>query len=208
MSPIEVLNPRSPSTAARRAAMLALAALMSACVTPKAPPPPPPAPVVAPPVVKCDPARTPEDLAASHLLATQERLSALNTADLAAEANKPADPAATTEQVMDQVLALSMTRTLGDLARAQGLLDQLLHNNAPQADPWRRIARLLAYRFAEQKRGEDLAERNAQQLRDSQRDAQRKLDQLNDKLEALKAIERSLNTRPGATPPAASRPNP
>jgi hypothetical protein len=213
MSPIDVLNPSGTRTTARRAVtalagLTTAAALLAACVSPKPPPPPPPAPVVVAPEVKCDPARTPEDLAASHLLASQERLSALNTADLAGEANKPADAQATIEQTMDQSLALSMTRTAGDLARAQGLLDQVLHNNAPQADPWRRSARLLAYRLAEQKRAEDLAERNAQQLRDAQRDGQRKLDQLNDKLEALKAIERSLNTRPGVTPPAASRPNP
>ncbi len=208
MSPIDVLNPGETRQTPRHAAMasaLALAALLAACVSPKAPPAPPPAPVVVAPVVKCDPPRTPEDLAANHLLASQDRLSALNTADLAAEASKPADASTTTEQTMDQALALSMTHMPGDLARAQGLLDQVLHNNAPQADPWRRLARLLSYRLAEQKRAEDLAERNAQQLRDAQRDARTKLDQLNDKLEALKAIERSLNTRQS---PAASAPKP
>ena len=111
---------------------------------------------------------------------------------------------------MDQALALSMTRTPGDLARAQGLLDQVLHNNTPEADPWRGLARLLTYRLGEQRRAEDQAEHTAQQLRDAQRDSQRKLDQLNDKLEALKAIERRLNTRPGAPPsaPSPSRPGP
>ena len=106
---------------------------------------------------------------------------------------------------MDQALALSMTHNPGDLARAQALLDQVLHNNAPQADPWRSLARLLAYRLGEQKRSEDAAERGAQQLRDAQRDNQRKLDDVNSKLEALKAIERSLNTR---QLPAASAPKP
>ena len=42
-------------------------------------------------------------------------------------------------------------------------------------------------------------------LRDAQRDNQRKLDDANAKLEALKAIERSLNTRQA---PAASSPKP
>ena len=80
---------------------------------------------------------------------------------------------------MDQALALSMTKNAGDLARAQALLDQVLHNNTPQADPWRSLARLLAYRLGEQKRAEDAAERSAQQLRDAQRDNQRKLDDVN-----------------------------
>ena len=195
MSTIEV--PPAPTRAAPRAALAALfaAAAVAGCVAPKPLPPPPPPPVVVAPVVKCDPPREAQDLATRHLLATEDRFSALNTADLTAEAARSID-GATLEQQMDQALALSMTHNPGDLARAQGLLDQVLHNNAPQADPWRRSARLLAYRLGEQKRAEDLAERNAQALRDAQRDAQRKLDQLNDKLEALKAIERNLNTRP------------
>jgi hypothetical protein len=100
---------------------------------------------------------------------------------------------------------LSMTHGPGDLGRALTLLDQVLHNNAPEADPWRSLARLLAYRLGEQKRAEDAVERAAQQLRDAQRDNQRKLDDANSKLEALKAIERSLNTRQ-APPASAPRP--
>jgi hypothetical protein len=218
MSTTEILNPppapRPHETRARAlqaATALALAVLVAGCgITPKAPPPPPPAPVVVAPVVQCDPPREAQDLAARHLLASQERLSALNTADLAQEANRAVDAAAV-EATMDQALALSMTHTPGDLARSQALVDQVLHNNAPQADPWRQLARLMAYRLGEQKRAEDQVDRTNQQLRDAQRDNQRKLDQLNDKLEALKAIERSLNTRPGSVPPSApagaSRPN-
>ena len=81
----------------------------------------------------------------------------------------------------------------------------MLRNNTPQADPWRALARLLAYRLGEQKRAEDAAERSAQQLRDAQRDNQRRLDDANAKIDALKAIERNLNTRQA---PAASSPKP
>ena len=195
-----------PTPLARAAGLIAVFAALglAGCVTPPppAPPPPPPPP---PPVVKaCEPPREAQDLAARHLLATEDRFSALNTADLTAEAARNVE-GATIEQQMDQALALSMTHTPGDLVRAQALLDQVLHNNAPQADPWRSLARLLAYRLGEQKRAEDAAERNAQQLRDAQRDNQRKLDDVNSKLEALKAIERSLNTRQS---PAASAPKP
>jgi len=198
MSAIEV-----PSKSTRAGLAAAFAALsLAGCVTPKPPPPPPPPPpVVVAPVVKCDPARNAQDLAARHLLATEDRYSALNTADLAAEASRPLE-GASLEQQMDQALAMSMTHNPGDLARAQGVLDQVLHNNTPQADAWRSLARLLAYRLGEQKRAEDAVERSAQQLRDAQRDNQRKLDDANAKLEALKAIERSLNTR--QTSPASS----
>jgi hypothetical protein len=191
----------APSPSPRRAPLLAgVAALwLAGCAAPKPVPPPPPPPVVVAPVVKCDPPREPQDLAARHLLATEDRLSSLNTADLTTEASRNADPASI-EATMDQALALSMTHNPGDLARAQGLVDQVLHNNAPQADPWRALARLLAYRLGEQKRAEDQTDRVSQQMRDAQRDSQRKLDQLNDKLEALKAIERSLNTRSAPVP--------
>jgi cell division septum initiation protein DivIVA len=56
-------------------------------------------------------------------------------------------------------------------------------------------------RYADQRRLEDQVERQAQQMRDNQRDNQRRVDQLNEKLEALKAIERSIGSR---TPPASA----
>ena len=196
-------SPPQPARAALGLVAMLAALCLAGCVTPKpAPPPPPPPPP--PPAVKCDPPLEAQDVAARHLLATEDRLSALNTADLTAEASRPLE-GASIEQQMDQALALSMTHAAGDLGRAQALLDQVLHNNTPQADPWRSLARLLAYRLGEQRRAEEAAERNAQQLRDAQRDNQRKLDDVNSKLEALKAIERSLNTRQA---PAASSPKP
>jgi len=194
--------PSKPTRAGLAAAFAALC--LAGCATPPPPPPPPPPPVVVAPVVKCDPARDAQDLAARHLLASEDRYSALNTADLTAEAARSIE-GATIEQQMDQALALSMTHAPGDLGRAQALLDQVLHNNSPQADPWRSLARLLAYRLAEQKRAEDAVERTAQQMRDAQRENQRKLDEVNAKLEALKAIERSLNTRQSA-PASSPRP--
>ncbi len=182
----------------RAAAAGALALALAACASHE-PPPPAPAPIVVAPIVHCDPPRDPQDVAARHFLATQDRLSTLNSADLAQEANHPIDPTSI-EAAMDQALALSMTHAPGDIARAQAVLDQVLHNNTPQADPFRSLARLLAYRLGEQRRAEETAERANLQLRDQQRDSQKKLDALNDKLEALKAIERNLNTRPGAKP--------
>jgi hypothetical protein len=182
----------------RAAAAGALVLALAACAN-REPPPPAPAPIVVAPIVHCDPPRDPQDVAARHFLATQDRLSTLNSADLAQEANHPIDPTSI-EASMDQALALSMTRAPGDIVRAQAVLDQVLHNNTPQADPFRSLARLLAYRLGEQRRAEETAERANLQLRDLQRDSQKKLDALNDKLEALKAIERNLNTRPGAKP--------
>jgi len=189
-------HPLSPTRAAFALPFAAVLAL-AACKAPPPPaPPPPPTPIVVAPVVHCEPPRDSQDMAARHLLATQDRLGTLSPSDLTVEANRAIDPGSV-EAAMDQALALGMTRTPGDLARAQVILDGVLRNNAPQADPYRSLARLLAFRLSEQHRAEEAADRLASQLRDQQRDSQRRLDQLNDKLEALKAIERNLNTRPG-----------
>ena len=192
---VPVLERRTRALAALGALTLALAG----CQTP--PPPPPPEPPPKPMVmeVHCAPAVDEDDVAARHFFATQNRFSTLNTADLSAEANKPID-ANSVEAQMDQAIALGLTHTAGDLQRAQAIVDQIIHNTTPQADPWRAPARLLASMYADQRRAEELAEKNAQALREAQRESQRKLDQVNEKLEQLKAIERSLNTRPGAAP--------
>jgi hypothetical protein len=186
--------------------LLVLLALLAGCAAPRPPervaPPPPPPPVVAP---VCEPPLEAADRAARHVVAQQERLATLPPAELTQEASRPIDGATPLQSLVDVSLALSLTRQPGDLAKAQVLIDQVIRQPSPQADPWRGIARLLAARYAEQRRAEEVAERTVALLRDTQRDNQRRLDQLNEKLEALKAIERSLNTRP---PAPASRPGP
>jgi len=195
---------RDALRARRLAALGALALAVAGCQTPPPPPPPepPPKPVVM--EVHCAPAADEDDIAARHFIAAQNRLSTLNTADLSVEAARPADPNSVQSQI-DQALALGLTHTPGDLQKAQAIVDQVIHNTAREADPWRGAARMLASVYADQRRVEEQVEKSAQQLRDVQRENQRKLDQVNEKLEQLKAIERSLNTRPA---PAASRPGP
>jgi uncharacterized protein YlxW (UPF0749 family) len=149
------------------------------------------------------------DVAARHLLAYQAVLAPMGAADLAREVSRLGDGSASVADTMELALTLSYTHGSGDLARAQGLLDQVLGNSAVQARAWHGLARLLSTRYAEQRRAEEQVERLNQQLRDAQRDNQRKLDQLNEKLEALKSIERSLNSRPVPMPsPQASAAKP
>jgi hypothetical protein len=66
--------------------------------------------------------------------------------------------------------------------------------------PWQPLARLLAGAIDEQRRLEDLLDQQAAQRRDTQRAIQ----QLTEKLEALKAIERSMNTRSTGAPRASA----
>ncbi len=110
----------------------------------------------------------------------------------------PSAPALT----LELALALGQLRNNGDLARALALLEPIARSTAPELQPWQPLARLLAARYLELRRLEDQLERQAQQLRDSQR----RLDQTTEKLEALKNIERSLTVRPAAGSPGSATP--
>ncbi len=160
-------------------------------------PPPPPVQALIPlPTfeVVVSPQQT-TDAAVRHVLAYFERLRSMTTSELNQELGRlnqaPGGPATT----LETALALAQSRSNGDLAQALSLLDSLLRINTPELMPWQPIARLLTVRLAEQRKLEEQLERVNAQLKDSQRDSQRKIDQLNEKLEALKAIERSLTVR-------------
>lgn len=155
-------------------------------------PPPPPVIVVAPTPAPLPP--PPEDLAARRLLAWHERMRTLPATELAREQARLQNPA-TPDEVLEAALLLGQGRAPGDLARALALLDPLVRDAASPLAP---LARLLQARLAEQRRLEELAERQAQQIRDQQR----RLEQLGQQIEQLRAIERSLGSRP----PAASAP--
>ena len=101
-------------------------------------------------------------------------------------------------------LVLSQLRQLPELIRAQELLARVLANSGPEAQALHPLARLLAFRYGEQRRLEEQIEQERQQTRE----VQRKLDQTQERLEALKAIERSLTTRPPVPPPPAPAPSP
>jgi uncharacterized coiled-coil protein SlyX len=85
----------------------------------------------------------------------------------------------------------------GDLARAQALLEPLLTATGKDVQLLAPLAQLLSSQYAELRRQEDSIDKLNTQLRD----AQRRIDQLNEKLEALKNIERSLSVRPAAGAP-------
>jgi hypothetical protein len=181
-----------------------LLAALAGCTTPPPAPAPAPVRVAAAPAAPAPPPRpaAPDptalaDAAARHVLAYSERLRQMGTAELALEqarlGDAPDTPAASIE------LALLLAHTHGDTTRALALLEPLARASGPA--PWQAPARLLQARLLEQRRLEEQAERQAQQLRDQQR----RIDQLTSQLEALKAIERSLNApRPAAAPASAA----
>ncbi|WP_431275212.1 hypothetical protein ACQ858_02165 [Variovorax ureilyticus] len=177
-------------------------------VVPVQPPPPPPiTPVEAEPVA---PATQPGGIFSQlaqgpvgAMLAYADKVRPLGPPELANELTRLAELAETPTTQMQTSLVLAQTRNPGDLARAQSLLQKVVTNPAAEAQPLQPLARTLVARIAEQRRVEEDRDKQAQQLRD----AQRRIDQLNDRIEALRAIERSF-ARPNNPPPAAPAAHP
>jgi hypothetical protein len=141
-----------------------------------------------------DPA-TPGDLVSRRLLAYHDQLRALSPGDLIQEIARLSALPVAPDISLELALALMQTRNGGELNRAIGLVDPLIKGNLPEQRQWQPFARLLLARLLELRRLEDLLDKRSQELRDSQREVR----QLNEKLEALKAIERSLAPRPSSS---------
>lgn len=136
--------------------------------------------------------------AVTALLTYAERLRQLTPSELTAEIALQGDPGNVPLRQMQLAMALMQTPQAVDTARALAMLQRVVGSQVPEATPLKPLARLLAHRLMEQRRLEDTVERQGQQLRESQR----RVEQLTDRLEAMRAIERSLTTRP----PVPSRP--
>lgn len=144
---------------------------------------------------------------AETMLAYAERIRNLPPAELAQEISGLGDPQDSPPRLMQLAIALGTARTPANGARAQALLQRVLAQNQPQAQVLHPLARMLLAQQAETRRLEEQLERQNQQTKD----AHRRIDQLNDRLEALRAVERSLLLRPAATvsaPANGQRPTP
>lgn len=142
-------------------------------------------------------ARPPASLPRQMLLYA-DRIRSLPPPELMAEIARLSDAQANAgsppEKSFQLALVLLQTRQPADTARSLGLVQKLLSDNRPAATSLQPLARLLENRLLQQRRLEDQLDRQSQQLKDGQR----RIDQLNERLEAMRAIERSLNARPGA----------
>ncbi len=175
------------------AAVLALAAVLTGCGTDASLQVP--APEDAAPAASADTpaAAAPRPSLVKHLLVYSDQVAALAPPALAAEiARLTPRQEESAQQQLELALALGQTRLPADTARALGLVQRALaqKDNAPLVQSF---ARLLENRYLQQRRLEDQIDRQNNQVRD----AQRRNDQLNERLEAMRAIERSLNARPG-----------
>lgn len=175
---------------------------------PAAPEPAPPAPPPPPVLIETPapaPPLAPTDAASRRLFAFSDYLRQLSPAELTQEVarlNALASATPSAANFLEFALALGLTRSNGDLARAMGLVEPLLRSTAPDVIPWQPFARFMNIRYAEQRRLEEFLDRQIKE----QRDTRNRLDQANEKLEALKAIERSLIT-PRPAPSRAPAPS-
>jgi len=129
--------------------------------------------------------------ATTTVLAWADRAHTLGNTELIQEISRLNDlsdsqRSATTD--LQLAIALGLTKVPSDLPRAQALVQKVQAASTDEAQALQPLARLIGARLAEQKRLEDLLDKQATQMRDQQR----RLDQLNERLEAMRAIERSL----------------
>jgi len=173
----------------RRLLETSFVVLLAACqTTMPAPTPPPPAPVCPEPPPAPPP---PEADALQAALAYAAELRTRTATE--ASADTTVSPAM---QAMRRALQLSQGRSSTELAQAAAQLDAVAAATEPQAEALKPLAALLGARIAEQRRLQDGMDKLNQQLRDSQR----RNEQLNEKLDALKAIEQTLPVKPIASP--------
>jgi hypothetical protein len=167
-----------------------LLVLLAACATqapveeaPKAPPP-----------VVAAPAKSLVEL----VLAYHHTLRAESPSDLGKEllALNNAPPGAMTE--VRKAMVLELMRDSAKLTRSRVLLRNVLMMKSQEALVLRPLVEWMMTNNSEFRRANSLAERQAQQLKD----AQRRYDALNEKLEAMKRIETSQPASPIEITPA------
>lgn len=141
------------------------------------------------------------------LVAFSDRLHTLGAPELAQEISRLSGSTDSLSR-LKLALALGQVHQAADTTRAISILQRVTTDlSDPEAAHWGPIAHLFFVRFLEQRKLEEQLDRQGQQMREDAR----RIDGLNHKINALRAIERSLNTRPlpqggGATPRESARP--
>lgn len=170
---------------------LLLAVLLAACVTQPVPDVPPP-----PAVLEVE-AEVEVEVDASEvvpLLAYFQHLLRMSAQELVRERNVLAVLAPSPANQVRLAMLLGQVRGPMDLYRAQALLETVLKSGEPDAVTLHPLARTVANQYQERLKLEMQNEKLAQQLKESQR----RSGELQEKLDALAHIERSLPVRPTA----------
>ena len=141
-------------------------------------------------VVVADPTLT-------ELLAYQASVRAMSSSELVKAQLELSRADHAPQNTIRRAMLQATLRTPGDLTRAQTLLDSITQASSDEAKLLAPLAQFLSGQYADLRRQDEAVER----LNGQVREAQRRNDQLNEKLEALKNIERSLSVRPAAGAP-------
>ena len=188
------------SVAGRRWLLLMLSLSLAACtLNPPRLTLPTPAEVTLPPppvIVELPPPPPPDEV--GPLLSYHQQLRKMTQGDMLKELSGLGLQQRSPRVAIQMGMVLMLTRGSGDLARAQALLDSVATATETEAQPFKALAQLLSSNCAETRR---LAE-HADKLASQQKDSQRRIDQLNEMLEGLKTIERTLPARPAVGPQA------
>jgi len=180
--------------------LLALSLSLAACtLTSPRPTLPSPAEVTLPPppaIVELPPPPAPDEV--GPLLNYHLQLRKMTQGDMLKELSGLGLQQRSPRVAVQMGMVLMLTRGSGDLARAQALLDSVATSTETETQPFKALAQLLSSNCAETRR---LAE-HADKLAVQQKDSLRRIDQLNEMLEGLKTIERTLPARPAPGPQA------
>ncbi|GHD68525.1 hypothetical protein [Jeongeupia chitinilytica] len=174
---------------------LLLVLLLAACVSPPEPKPAPvaSAPASRPPVASAPAAVELPDWRGLFDYAVSLRVRP--PAELNREITRLAAEPGEVAQIQ-RAMAYAQLRGSGDLGRAIALLDAQQKQSGAQADALRPLVQWLSAQYTELRRQDADTDKLNQQLKD----AQRRANDLNDKLNALKAIEHGLPLKPKAAP--------
>ena len=170
-----------------RGSIFALAVLMAGCAAT-----PPAVPSAAPPVAAS------EDAGPLPTLAYYQMLQRMTPAQVNRERMVLAALPPTPNTQVRTAMVLGHPRGQQDFTKALALLEGVLKSTDPGSVSLHPLARLLADNYSERQKLETQLEKQGQQLKDSQR----KTVELQEKIDELADIERTLPQRPRATRPA------
>ncbi len=177
----------------RHGALIGLVHLLAACTTlppPEEQPAPEPPPELSQPRVN--------ETAMLPLLGYYHLLQRMTSVELTRERQLLGSIPSSPSVQIRQAMLLGIPRTNADLPRALSLLEAIQRSHAPEAASLYPLARLLSTQYQERIKLETQNDRLSLQLKE----AQRKRDELQEKLEALADIERSIPIRPNAVNPS------
>ncbi|MET0320974.1 MAG: hypothetical protein ABW069_09670 [Duganella sp.] len=174
---------------------IVLANALAACTTAKPTPAPEPVRAPAPQVIVVETPAPPPTDEVGPLLSYHQALRRMTQGELLKELSGLVLQKRSPRVSLQMGMVLMLTRGGGDLARAQTLLDNVANSTEASSAPIKSLAQMLSSYCAESRR---LAE-HVDKLTAQNKDSQRRIEQLNDMVEGLKNIERTLPVRPAAS---------